>query len=449
MRLLRRKEKSYETQDSNQGWKTRVEPQPHSPLIEFGVARVLSAPLPVSVTRDLIIAGHFWRIQMATTDFARTFARLLSDRAGLTRSLLGVGLLVLGGWCFWLARARVTLYEVSSEARVELDAAAYPIQSPLLGRVVEAHLQVGQAVQRGDVLVEVDAAPEQLQMQQETVHAQGLDLEVTRLRSQVAAEQSARAEEQWTAQLSLEEANGRIREAEAAARYADAELAREQKMKEAGLVPPRDLEKIEADARRLRATFENTETAARRLPQEQATRDREREVRIQRLYSEIAALEEQRNTVNAGMQGLKYEVERRFIRAPIDGRIGECMVLRPGSVVEEAESLASIVPSGQLRVVAQFPAEAALGRVQTGQSATLRLDGYPWAEFGSVSATVARVAQEIRDGRVRVELAINPGPGFRGHLEHGMPGTIEVAVERLTPLALVLRTTGQWMTRRP
>jgi membrane fusion protein (multidrug efflux system) len=286
-------------------------------------------------------------------------------------------------------------------------------------------------------------------MRQENVHAQGLDLEVARLRPQVAAEQSARTEEQRTAQLSLEEADGRVREAEAASKYADAELSREQKMKEAGLVPPRDLERIDAEASRLRAAFENTETAARRLPQEQATRDRERDVRIQRLYSEISALEEQRNTVNAGLQGLRYEVERRQIRAPIDGRIGECMTLRPGSVVEEAESLASIVPSGQLRVVAQFPAEAALGRIRTGQSATLRLDGYPWAEFGSVSATVARVAQEIRDGKVRVELAINPSARFRGRLEHGMPGTIEVAVEYVTPLALVMRTTGQWMTRRP
>jgi len=90
-------------------------------------------------------------------------------------------------------------------------------------------------VQRGDVLVEIDAAPEQLQMRQENIHAQGLELEVTRLRSQETAEQSARAEEQRTAQLSLEEANGRVREAEAASKYADAELSREQKMKEAGV----------------------------------------------------------------------------------------------------------------------------------------------------------------------------------------------------------------------
>ena len=33
---------------------------------------------------------------MASTAFARTFARLLSDRDGLTRTLLAVGLLVLG-----------------------------------------------------------------------------------------------------------------------------------------------------------------------------------------------------------------------------------------------------------------------------------------------------------------------------------------------------------------
>jgi len=41
---------------------------------------------------------------MATTAFARTFARLLSDRGGLTRSLLAVGLLVLGSWRFWALR---------------------------------------------------------------------------------------------------------------------------------------------------------------------------------------------------------------------------------------------------------------------------------------------------------------------------------------------------------
>ncbi|MBI3680814.1 MAG: hypothetical protein HY235_10495 [Acidobacteria bacterium] len=56
------------------------------------------------------------------------------------------------------------------------------------------------------------------------------------------------------------------------------------------------------------------------------------------------------------------------------------------------------------------------------------------------------MAQEIRDGNVRVELDIEPGSSFRGKLEHGMPGTLEVAVERLSPLSLILRTAGQRLT---
>jgi len=116
--------------------------------------------------------------------------------------------------------------------------------------------------------------------------------------------------------------------------------------------------------------------------------------------------------------------------------------------MHEAESVASIVPSGRLRAVAMFPAQAAFGRIREGQAAVLRLDGYPWTEFGAVKATVGHVAQEVRDGRVRVELDLQPGSNFSGRLEHGMPGSVEVAVERISPLALVLRTAGQWLTRR-
>jgi len=116
-------------------------------------------------------------------------------------------------------------------------------------------------------------------------------------------------------------------------------------------------------------------------------------------------------------------------------------------VVSEGDRLGSIVPAGHLLVVAQYPAQAAFGRIRAGQPATLRLDGFPWAEFGTLSATVAGVAQEVRGGKVRVELALADKSSFHGTLEHGMPGTLEVAVERVSPLGLILRTAGQWLTR--
>lgn len=385
---------------------------------------------------------------MPETAFARTFRRLLADRGGLSRTLVVLALFELGGWLWWAVRSQVTLYEVSPESRLELESATYPVQSPLLGRVVRANLFVEQKVQRNEVLVEIDAAPQQLQIQQENVRIQGFEREMNGLRSEVDAEINAREDERKSALLSSEEMSNRVREAEAACKYADAELLRQQKLQANGLIPVRDLEEAESDARQSRSALEAVQSAAKRLPQEQITRDRERDVRIQRLQAQIEALREQIDTATAGLRGLRYEVERRQIRAPVDGRVGEAAVLRPGAVVNEAESLASIIPAGRLRAVAQFPADAALGRIREGQTATLRLDGYPWAEFGVVNAIVIHVAQEIRDGKVRVELDIHPDLGFRGRLEHGMPGSIEVAVEHISPLALVLRAAGQWLTRR-
>jgi len=87
--------------------------------------------------------------------------------------------------------------------------------------------------------------------------------------------------------------------------------------------------------------------------------------------------------------------------------------------------------------------------LRTGATGRLRLKGYPWTEFGVVEARVAEVAREDRDGRARVELDVLPSPTLKTTLRHGMPGELEVEVERATPLSLVLRTAGQWLKGAP
>jgi membrane fusion protein (multidrug efflux system) len=71
------------------------------------------------------------------------------------------------------------------------------------------------------------------------------------------------------------------------------------------------------------------------------------------------------------------------------------------------------------------------------------LNGFPWAQFGVLHATVSRVAGEIHDGKVHVELALNPTSGSRIPLQHGLPGTVEVSVERVSPAEMLLRSAGQ------
>lgn len=91
--------------------------------------------------------------------------------------------------------------------------------------------------------------------------------------------------------------------------------------------------------------------------------------------------------------------------------------------------------------VALFP-PAALGRIRPGQPAIVRLDGFPWTQYGSLSATVAAV-DDARSGQLRVDLLIQDDPGSAIPLQPGLRGAVEIEVERVTPATLLLRTTGQ------
>jgi multidrug resistance efflux pump len=380
-------------------------------------------------------------------DFSRSFQRLRADHGKSTLWIATTSGAALAAWIFWALFAEVSLYEVSSDARVELDGATYPIDSPFAGRIVATSLHTGQRVRRGDLLIEIDAMAQELQLHEVQVQARGLEPQITQLNAQIEAERSMRSEEDRAARLKAQEAESRIREAQIPADYAAKNLARIRVLRAENYVSVHELEKAESEASQLSAAASALKIAASRIPQDQAARNRERDVRIGRLQGEIATLEAQRDTLQAETARLNYEIERRRIRAPVDGLVGEAVNLRVGAVVADGDRLGSIVPAGRLLVVAHYPAQAAFGRIRAGQSATLRLEGFPWAEFGTVSATVADVGREVRDGKVRVELAPLPRSSFRGSLEHGMPGTLEVAVERLSPLNLTLRTAGQWLTR--
>ncbi|HYQ46690.1 MAG TPA: HlyD family secretion protein, partial [Polyangiaceae bacterium] len=85
----------------------------------------------------------------------------------------------------------------------------------------------------------------------------------------------------------------------------------------------------------------------------------------------------------------------------------------------------------------------ALGRLRPGLLGRMRLYGFPWTQFGSVPVRVAHVAEEVREGSVRVELSILNGSGQNIPLQHGLPGSVEVELERASPAELVWRAAGK------
>jgi membrane fusion protein (multidrug efflux system) len=382
------------------------------------------------------------------TSFARTLRALEADSFRGSLLALACVMALLGGWLAWFFMARIARYEVSDRARVEVDQETHPVQSPVLARVVSSDLVLGKEVKAGEVLVELDANAEQLQVAEERTQLAALQSQIDSLKAQVVQLKQARTREQQTARVAIEQAQAKYREADALARSADHEAHRLEKLAAEGLVPRRDYDVGKMEAERLRHAADGLQLEPDRIRRDLRTRESDRQAQLENLQTQIRKLEGDRTTVTASVERLSYEVERRVIRAPVSGRVGEAAAtLRPGAVVNEGDRLCAILPPGRLRAIAEFAPPAAFGRIRPGQSARLRLQGFPWAQYGSIAAKVASVASEIRDGRVRVELSLAGSPTFAIPMQHGLPGTVEVEVERASPAALTLRTAGQLITR--
>jgi membrane fusion protein (multidrug efflux system) len=380
-----------------------------------------------------------------STAFSRTLRSLQADRLRGSAAGIVAASALAGGWLVWCSLAKISLYEVAATARIEADYAAAQVQSPLPGRVIAAHLAVARDVQAGEILVELDAGSEQRQIGEQRVRLAALGPQLAALRDQAEAEERAGTEEEIAGRSAGEEAQATLRQAEAPAQLAAGEAKRLEQLRAARLISERDFERGQAEARGTRAAAEVRLLAIRRLEDEQRMRRSDRVVRIKNVTAEISRVEAEIPAIQANIARLEYEVERRRIRAPISGKLGEAAVLRIGAVVQEGEKLGAIVPGGKLAIIAQFPPSAALGRVRPGQPARLRLQGFPWMQYGSVRAAVTRVAGEVRDNSVRVELAVAGVPPAGIPLQHGLPGSLEVEVERVTPAELVLRSAGRML----
>jgi membrane fusion protein (multidrug efflux system) len=382
-----------------------------------------------------------------TSPFLRS--ELLLESQTFHRNALGLLITagLLGLWLMWFFKAQIAVYAVSTTADLEVDRAAHPVGAQYAGRVVASTLVLDREVQSGEVLIELDSGVQESQLREARTRLTVLQPQIKSLEGQIEAEKKASAQEQQTAAAALEEAGAHLREANAAAQLAESGAARIQRMYNEGLISKMDLERVQADAQERRAAADSLGFAMSRLERQQVTAQHDRQARQQGLLSEQNRLEGLEQTVGEEINRLEDDVKRHLVRAPVGGKLGEIADVHVGSVVHEGEKLAAVVPTGKLHIVANFnPADAA-GRIRPGQFARLRLEGFPWTQFGSVPATVASVASEIRDGRIRVELAVNPGYAPHIPLQHGLPGTVEVQVERTSPASLVLRNVGRALAR--
>ncbi|HEX8184866.1 MAG TPA: biotin/lipoyl-binding protein, partial [Blastocatellia bacterium] len=265
--------------------------------------------------------------------FSSSMRSLANDKFSPSFLVIIVAVTILGAWSAWLVKARVSVYEISDSGRIEVETSLYPIASPVNGKVMATYLTVGREVQAGDLLIEFEAQDERLRLDEARAQVATLAPQLGALRDEVAAEEAARKEQLKAAQIAIEQARSQLEEAEASVQLSEDEAGRIARLQANGILSDVDLARAKTEVRKRRAAAEALRLQVDRLQADLRNHDSDSQVRIERLNREIASLEGQVTTAAATSNRLVHDIEKRDLRAPVSGRIGEAVDLQTGSIV--------------------------------------------------------------------------------------------------------------------
>jgi len=281
------------------------------------------------------------------------------------------------------------------------------------GRVEAVLVREGERVETGALLVELDEAQLQAQLQGAIARVEVAQNRIERARQQIpvlqAQAQAARLQEAQAGQQS----RGQVTEAQNQVAVAEANLAAAQERLQLAQVEQQRYSQLFAEgaasAQRLdqanqqlgvaqadvRAAQQQIEAATGRLTQAQATGQtssiRAAEVlqlerQIAQAETEVAIAQRELRSAQAEQARIEANLDDLTIRSPASGTI-ITRLAEPGEVVAAGAPLLTLVDTDGLYLRGFIP-EGEIGRVQIGQPALVYLDSFP---DRPLEATVSRV----------------------------------------------------------
>jgi hemolysin D len=124
----------------------------------------------------------------------------------------------------------------------------------------------------------------------------------------------------------------------------------------------------------------------------------------QNLQSQLAALDAEFDStiktnqrqmiqVDSQLNQVQLDLENQDLRAPVDGVVFNLGPKLPGVVAQPGQALLQVVPSESLTARIQV-ANADIANIRVGMPVDVRIDAYPFTEYGSIKGVVTKVGSE-------------------------------------------------------
>jgi multidrug resistance efflux pump len=306
--------------------------------------------------------------------------------------------------CLMLAVALITVifyYHPSSDTAT-LYFRTVPILPEINGRVAEVNVEFSAPVKKGDVIFKLDSSKQEAAMETSRRKIAEVDAEML------------------TAQADVLKAEGQIRQAKSDFQQASDELdvKRELQKRSPGIVPQRDIEKLEV----LLAGRQGALDAATASKQSLMTRV-------------TALLPAEKASAEAALAEAQVDLDKTTVRAGVDGRV-EQFSLRPGDVVNPVMRSAGIlIPDGAGRgTLAAGFGQLESQVIKVGMVAEATCISKPWTIIPMVVTGEQDyiAAGQFRGGEQLVEARQAQAPGtvlaflepiYKGGLDGVTPGS--------------------------
>ena len=340
--------------------------------------------------------------------------------------LVGVSLsMFVFGAIAWSALSKVDEVAVAPGKIIPSDQ-VLPVRAVTTDIIQAVKVEEGQFVQKGDTLVELNATR--------------LQTEVNRLEKQA---QSMRTNLNRATKASAEGQNARIKEAAV-------ELARQQD----------NLKSAQRDASRLRKLV----GAIPRLDYEHAqdkVRDLQKNIAVQKQkiqqlkqdyqsvnLTQLSQLQNDLNNVEGQLNQARDLLKKQTITAPIAGTVYNLNVNLGKGTLQSGEEILSIAPVGKEPVLEANLPDQYRGFVNEGMRAKVKIETFPYQEFGTVDGTVIYISPNAvsRDNsgkqvfltRIQLKKFVLPVRGEYQMITPGMSATGEIVMREKSVLSLLL-----------